>query len=375
MILVVVAKFKLRNASLKFKLADHYGVTAIDHHTSKSSFSSLKSLRKHLLYYYTPCIRSIARYISPKRNHQSEFSAMLFLRIIAALTSSSSSIAFLLLFSAATTASNSSTSDDDLPFGFGATPFIQLNLQRSNHSNEQYCVTLNNRELCTVIDYCPLETYQCANGFDPNDENSTGTDYSCGFTPSQWCNCSATWGGHPCSCYVTPNYPYIVGISFECFVEQDQPTTLLLAGETSYFPGDKEATSGILTCEFGLERLSPHYFKTYFELQWQCPDGGAEFASTQRAECTCRALYGYEECSACEVCGVDDASEWSWTCPGYSADCNNNYTVWVVESSAAAGTSGSYLLASVTILWMVTIFCGYCRYPARLCDYCLSACL
>jgi hypothetical protein len=257
---------------------------------------------------------------------------MLFLRIIIALTSS---IAFL--FSAAT-ASNSS---DDLPFGFSATPYIELDLQRSNHSDKPYCVTLNNRELCTVIDYCPLEAYQCRNGFDPNNESQVAEgNHDCWFT-NPLCNCSASWGGNPCSCYVYPDYPYIVGTTVECFA-QDQTTTLLLVGDAIYSPNDKEATSGILTYNFGFERAI-----NFFELQWQCPED-VEVA-TQRSECTCRALYSYEECSACEICGVDDVNEWSWTCPGYSVDCNNNYTVW---ESSAAGTSCFHL--AVTILWIVT---------------------
>jgi hypothetical protein len=252
---------------------------------------------------------------------------------------------FAFLFSAAT-ASNSSA---DLPFLFGATPYVELDLQRSNHSDEQYCVTINNREFCTAIEYCPLEAYQCENGFDPNNASQVAEgSYSCGFT-IPLCNCSASWGGDSCNCYVSPSYPYIVGTTVECLA-RDQTTTVLLVGDAIYSPNDgKGATSGTLTYDIGfVDGLG------FFDLQWQCPDG-AEFA-TQRAECTCQARYRYRECSACEICGIGDVNKWRWTCPGYSADCDDNYTVWNVPQSKSTYTAGTGRFHfTVSILWTVAL--------------------
>jgi hypothetical protein len=157
-------------------------------------------------------------------------------------------------------------------------------------------------------------------------------------------------------------------------LEQDQ--TLIgyaaYAAATPTPDGKGETTTsggGILTYNIGFDQ-SPQF---YFELQWQCPegDGGDNVSSattmSSRAACTCQAKYGDQECAACQVCQDNDAGEWSWNCfsgvllreywPahegfGYSADCNNNYTVWA-QSSSKPGTS-LHLFALLTIFWMVT---------------------
>jgi hypothetical protein len=83
----------------------------------------------------------------------------------------------------------------------------------------------------------------------------------------------------------------------------------------------------------------------FFNVMWQCD------TSDTTSQCTCSATYNYGYCSRCEICSDNEPGEFSLDCPGYSIDCNNNYTLSKYEVSSV----GFNNLSSVAKVLVATI--------------------
>lgn len=249
----------------------------------------------------------------PQSNHKkNDYPAIMqFLRIFALI-----STALLSSF----VASNKDDDNSTLPFGYDATPVVVIDLQASNQTDD-HCVTLNDRDFCTAIEYCSLKAYLCQFPNPPEDCGSS--------TPS--CNCSASLGGVPCGCDLTTGWfldAYIVSPYVYC---QDDVI--------QFEPAERGETNSSL---YYIVK-SPDEVNRPFEVRWQCPDGEVP---TTSGYCTCQAFYVGQECSSCEICNDGDPGEFSWNCPGYSADCNSNFFV----------SSGAGFHFAVTILCIMMTF-------------------
>jgi hypothetical protein len=212
---------------------------------------------------------------------------------------------------------------EDLYTGVGfSTPVVAMNLTKENQT-ETRCVNVNNHELCTRIDYCPLESMTCSFG-----EHSGS--YDCPFSPYM-CHCTATWGGVPCSCSVSPDGPYMVEATFQC------PGGLVYEGQIGY------------SCDAESYNCRTSYtFNTHdVNLLWRCP---ADVMDTQsHDQCTCEAMSDYKDCSRCNVCAWSDAGSLSVDCPGYTIDCENNFVVWHQYSGSSSRAVDLVIAVAVAI--------------------------
>jgi hypothetical protein len=217
---------------------------------------------------------------------------------------------------------------EDLYTGVGfSTPVVAMNLTTENQT-ETRCVNVNNHELCTRIDYCPLASMTCSFG----EQGSA----ACGFSPYM-CHCTATWGGAPCSCSVLAGGPYMVEPIFQC------PGGLVYEGQMGY------------RCDAESYDCMNYYVinSHIVDLRWRCP---ADVMDTKSHDnCTCKAVSDYMKCSRCNVCAWSDAGSLSVDCPGYTIDCENNFVVWH-QYSGSSPRAVDLVVAVAIAIAIATIF-------------------
>jgi hypothetical protein len=221
-------------------------------------------------------------------------------------------------------------------------PIPYMDLLTSN-SSDMACASVNGRELCTVIHYCPKEAYQC------DYINEDG--HSCGLEPPL-CNCTAIWGEETCQCYVSTSVPYWISTYVQCGGQEDI-TTLEIETALEYC---LEPTNDVCVRGSVAFDIVDNGTNGFFDVKWDCPN---EQTSRSTSSCTCKALLNYVECSSCTVCGNGDAGIVALECNGFSMDCDRNIQINSTEyaaPNAAANQRGYWVLVLGAATFLASIF-------------------
>jgi hypothetical protein len=222
------------------------------------------------------------------------------------------------------------TSPYKLSFAAALSPTAFLDLEASNFTEEEKCVTVNGRPLCTAISSCPKSAYACS-------DLQGGGSYSCAFdNPS--CRCTALWGDQPCGCNVGMVLPYVVSANPTCpngtetFLRPSDPAVPIdMAIDDVRVDCYGRGEDG--SCQSGYSEMEVWFEDAYTHLtvSWSCAAGAA---------CRCdRASYRDKTCGTCQVCDKDAPGAFRLECSGgFSTDCSGaNFTLWTPASGGPRG--------------------------------------